>query len=82
MSLAKRLEAIRVSFASKVPEEIKSVMSRATQDLRDSGILDGVVGPGSAAPNFSLVASNGETVTLESLRAKGPVVLSFFRGNW
>ena len=37
---------------------------------------------GDHAPDFSLVNHLGETVHLESLRRRGPVVVSFYRGSW
>ena len=82
MSLQARLDRIREGFEKKAPAEALAVMHRATDDLRESGILDGVVGEGAAAPDFTLEDSRGEEVSLQRLREKGPVVLSFFRGDW
>ena len=37
---------------------------------------------GSAAPDFTLPQHAGGTVALADLRAKGPVVVVFYRGDW
>jgi hypothetical protein len=34
------------------------------------------------APDFALPDEQGHTVALADLRAKGPVVLVFYRGHW
>ena len=52
------------------------------RDLRDSGILDRVVKVGQPAPDFTLPNRDGKPVALTALLARGPVVLSFFRGRW
>jgi peroxiredoxin len=36
----------------------------------------------SVAPAFSLPTDRGEMVSLESLLAKGPLLLAFHRGTW
>ncbi len=37
---------------------------------------------GTPAPEFTLPASEGRTVSLTALRASGPVLLVFYRGWW
>ncbi len=82
MSLQARLDQIRGGFEKEAPAEVLAVMHRATDDLRASGIMDGVVGEGQQAPDFTLEDSRGQAVTLSELRTTGPVVLTFFRGDW
>jgi hypothetical protein len=82
MSLAEKLEAIRAGGAKRIPEEMRAVMGRATQDLRESGIMDGVPKPGDALPEFSLANADGAPVTSAQLLSQGAVVLTVFRGSW
>ena len=82
MSLKARLDRIRTGFQKEAPSEVLEIFHRATEDLRNSGIMEGIAGVGDTAPEFALVDSSGRTVSLAELRAKGPVVLSFFRGDW
>ena len=57
-------------------------MARAVRDVRASGILDRVVKVGQPAPDFILPNTGGKPIGLAALLARGPMVLSFFRGRW
>lgn len=81
-TLRERLDAIRKGFRSKAPAEALAVMERATQDLRDSGILSRLPRVGDALPAFSLEDSESTTVRLDELRQGGPLVLTVYRGVW
>ena len=67
---------------SGFPREARAAMGQATQDLRESGIMDGVPKVGDALPAFSLLNSQGEEINSGSLLAQGPLVLTVFRGSW
>lgn len=82
MSLQQRLDRIRQGFENRAPAAALSIMHRATEDLRRSGMLDGVVGEGMQAPGFTLSDSTGQKVRLQTLLERGPAALSFFRGDW
>lgn len=81
-SLNARLAEKRATAEAKRPPELVDTMNRATEALRDSGILDGVPGVGDRAPLFARPNLEGSTVRLASLLRRGPVILSFFRGRW
>ena len=82
MGLGEQLEKIREGSKSRIPPEKQAIMHRATEELRASGIMDGVVRVGDAVPHFALRNTRGELVESERLLAKGALVLSFFRGKW
>ena len=82
MSLADQLAATRRAFEKKTPPEVTEQMHRATEELRNSGILDRVLKKGQRAPDFSLPDTNGVVVSSAELLRKGPLVVSFFRGKW
>ncbi len=82
MTLQQTLDQIREGFEKKAPPEALTVMHRATDDLRNSGILDGVIGEGQIAPSFTLEDSRGIPVNLTGLLQRGPLVMTFFRGHW
>jgi hypothetical protein len=82
MRLQEKLDAYRKSSETQVPREKLEIMHRATETLRDSGILERAVRVGDRAPNFSLKNTGGREVALEDLLLRGPVVLSFYRGRW
>lgn len=82
MSLAEKLDATRAAGDARVPPDKRAIMHRATEDLRRSGILDGIVAAGQPAPSFELANHDGRRVSSDDLLAGGPLVLSFFRGSW
>jgi hypothetical protein len=82
LSLEEKLAAIREMAKTRQPPEVRAVMHRATEDLRASGIMERVAKVGTRAPDFMLPNQAGQPVSLAALRARGPVVLSFYRGRW
>jgi hypothetical protein len=82
MTLEERLDAIREQSRTRMPPEVRAVMLKATEDLRASGIMNHVAKVGSPASDFTLPNATGQPVSLSALRARGPVVLSFYRGRW
>ncbi len=81
-SLNERLAAFRAEKEVGRDPAATALMNRSTDDLRASGILDGVRSVGDTAPLFARPNLDGETVRLRTLLKQGPVVLSFFRGRW
>ena len=57
-------------------------MHRVTRELEESGLAERAVGEGMPAPDFRLTGTTGAEVALSDLRARGPVVLTFYRGQW
>ena len=82
MGLSEQLEKIREGAAERIPADSIAIMHRATEDLRASGIMDRVLKVGDNMPSFNLENTRGETVNSADLLAKGPLVVSFFRGKW
>ena len=82
MSLEEKLAATRAFAASRIPPDRQAIMHRATEDLRNSGILDRIVKVGAPMPAFELENHDGRYVSSADLLAGGPMVLSFFRGSW
>lgn len=50
--------------------------------VRTSGALDHALNVGQSAPDFTLPDAFGNDVSLKTLLAKGPVAISFYRGEW
>jgi hypothetical protein len=82
MALQEKLDAMREMAKSRLPAEALAVVERSTADLRASGIMDRVARVGQPAPEFTLPDATGQPVSLKDLVARGPVVLSFYRGRW
>jgi hypothetical protein len=82
MSLEEKLAEIRAASATRRPPEQRAIMHKATEDLRASGILDGIAKPGDPLPEFSLNNAYGVEVHSADLLSQGPLVLTVFRGVW
>ena len=82
MSLAEKLAEIKAGGAKRIPEDKRAIMGRALQDLKATDIMDGVIKVGDQLPAFTLNNTLGEEVTSADLLARGPVVLTVFRGKW
>jgi hypothetical protein len=82
MTLEERLATIREQSKTRMPPEARAVLLRSIDDVRGSGIMQRVARVGSPAPDFTLPNASGQPVSLAELRARGPVVLSFYRGRW
>jgi peroxiredoxin len=76
-SLAESLAKLRDSNALW-----KARYDTLVQSLRDAGVGGGALKAGDAAPEFALANADGQIVASSELLAKGPVVLSFYRGKW
>jgi peroxiredoxin len=62
--------------------EIREAMTSAHMELAASGIMQRAIKAGDPAPDFRLPDARGGDVQLRDLLAKGPVVVSFYRGGW
>jgi len=82
MALKDTLRGIREASAKRIPPDRAAIMHRATEELRASGIMDQVIKVGDRLPGFTLPNAYGQQVRSSDLLAKGPLVLTFFRGAW
>jgi hypothetical protein len=82
MALEDALRGIREASAKRIPPEPAAIMHRAAKELRASGITERVIKMGDKLPSFALPNAYGQEVRSADLLAKGPLVLTFFRGTW
>ena len=82
MTMTEKLNAARAASAGRLPAATAAIMKRATEDLRTSGILQKVVSVGQRVPEFAATSHDGRQVSSRDLLARGPLVVSFFRGAW
>ncbi|MEQ8232055.1 MAG: hypothetical protein RLW61_08955 [Gammaproteobacteria bacterium] len=82
MSLQQKLTAIKEGAVKRIPPDKLATMEAATNALRASGILDGVIQPGAKLPPFALANQHGKVIRSEDLLQRGAIVLTVFRGHW
>ena len=82
MSLKGELKALQARLESGRPADVVAAMHRAVEELRTSGAAQRVLPVGEKAPEFVLPNATEELVDSRTLLAKGPLVITFYRGRW
>ena len=82
MSLQQDIRNMENELLPQIPAEVKQKMQQGTRELLDARIDRQALQEGDQAPDFALDTHQGDTVDTGTLRARGPVVVSFYRGGW
>ena len=82
MNLTEELSTFGQQMSENSPQEVLQTMDDEIEKLAASGILEKALQEGDKAPDFELVDSDGNQVSLNSLLEKGSLIISFNRGNW
>lgn len=82
MTLAEQLAERVAQGKTRLPKETQEMYRRTLAALDASGIADRALGEGDTAPDFELPNAVGDSVSLSDLLSTGPVILSFYRGQW
>lgn len=87
MTLQAKLDAFKADFEAgkppySVPPSVIETMHRATNELITSGAAHQALKAGDKAPSFTLNDAGGNPLSSTDLLTKGPLVVSFYRGNW
>ena len=68
-------------ITAQIPTAIEGRIATGVDTVTTSGVAPGLA-VGDAAPDFTLADAFGNPVTLTDLLARGPVVVTFYRGEW
>ncbi len=82
LKLQEKMDAYKKGMQEKAPKEALEIMHRATEAIKNSGMLEKTVKVGDQAPAFNLENTSGDMVNMSVLLSKGPLVLAFYRGKW
>lgn len=83
MSLQDQLDALKHDFETNMaPPAVVEAIHRSTDELIASGQAERALKAGDRAPEFILNDADGNAVSSTELLAKGPLVLTFYRGVW
>jgi peroxiredoxin len=87
MTLQAKLDAFKADFEAgkppyNVPYSVIETMHRATAELIASGAATRALKAGDETPAFTLADPDGRPVSSADLLARGPLVVSFYRGVW
>jgi len=79
--LADRIAALNTNLAKQAPDGVKAVMTEIESLVR-SGAGREAQRVGDCAPDFTLLDAMGRSIWFATLRQSGPVVVTFYRGQW
>ena len=81
-TLNDRLAAMRETAARNLKPEVAQLLERHIDELRSPNATNHPLKAGDAAPAFILKDLDGNRVSSADLIARGPLVVSFYRGTW
>ena len=81
-TLSEQLEEYRAGWMQRVPAERRAVMERHIAHLAEAGIARHAKQVGDQAPPIMLPDAHGNVFDVGTLLARGPVVVTFYRGGW
>jgi peroxiredoxin len=81
-SFKQDLAATAQHLASALPVAAAQTIDAGIAHAEAAGLASRALGTGDQAPNFTLPDATGRPQTLAHLLENGPVVLTFYRGNW
>jgi peroxiredoxin len=83
MSLQNKLETLKVELETKLlPASAVEALHRSVDELAASGISERALKAGDVAPAFTLPDAEGTLHDSNQLLARGPLVVTFYRGVW
>jgi peroxiredoxin len=81
-TLSAQLADYRAGWRGRVPADRQALMDQHVAHLAASGIARSAKQVGDRAPDIRLRDQHGDIFDVATLRAKGPVVVTFYRGGW
>jgi peroxiredoxin len=81
-TLSEQLADYRANWRARVPADRQALMDQHVAHLTATGIDRSAKQVGDRAPPICLRDQHGETFDVATLLAKGPVVVTFYRGGW
>jgi peroxiredoxin len=81
-TLSEQLEEFRAMWMQRVPPDRRAIMERHIAHLTETGFAKRAKQVGDRAPGIVLPDVHGKTFDVATLLAKGPVVVTFYRGGW
>ena len=81
-TLQQQIEVFLAQTAGQLPPELMNNFYRSIETLVQTDIAKRSLKVGDKAPNFTLPDTFDKQVTLSELLQHGPVVVTFYRGEW
>jgi peroxiredoxin len=82
VSLAIDLSTLKDGMYAQMPKEYSHAISKSIEDFVQTWNPANAINVGQPFPDFSLSDATGKQVSMRGLLAKGPLLISFYRGGW
>jgi len=82
MSVTAELNAVYTNFHQTAPKPLSTTVIKSTNDFISSFNPDAAIKVGDKLPSFRLSDASGKEVDSQNLIANGPLLITFYRGNW
>jgi peroxiredoxin len=82
MSLATDLSTLKDGAHAQMPKEHSHAISKSIEDFMQTWDPANAINVGQPFPDFILSDATGKQVSMKELLAKGPLLISFYRGQW
>jgi hypothetical protein len=81
-ALRDQIAVFRARMATLAPPEVIAAIDAELEKLAASQIARRALAVGAVAPDFTLPDVHGASVTLANMLARGPAIVTFYRGGW
>lgn len=81
-TLTEQLDEYLAGWMQRVPAERRAAMERHIAHLAETGVGRDAKQVGDLAPDIMLPDAHGRPFDVAALLAKGPVIVTFYRGGW
>jgi peroxiredoxin len=82
LSLADRLEQAKREWRSRVTPQLADALEALVRHLKTSELTAASLKANDPMPDFELPNSDGRIISSRELMERGPLVVSYFRGDW
>ena len=80
--LQQQIDEFNAQARSQLPADLLQELTRPIEQLIQSGAAEKALTEGALAPDFTLPDAFGNPVTLAHQLEQGPVILTFYWGEW
>src|SRR5256714_4285441 len=81
-TLEEQIAAFNAQLATQAPPQVVDQIRQHINRLIESGVEKNALQVGEKAPSFTLPDALGRQISLAGLLQQGPVVVTFYRGEW
>lgn len=81
-TLSQQLDEFLAGWKQRVPPERQAAMERHIAHLTETAVGKNAKQVGDQAPGIVLPDATGQSFDVANLLAKGPVIVTFYRGGW